>query len=163
MMPRGHVRRSPSRTPPNKTGHGAASPRHEAREAALQILYFAEVGRTSPELALEAFFAEHAPDAAEAVRDFAARLVRGTTAEASGLDDLIAGHSQHWRLERMATIDRIVLRLAVWELRHEPETPPAVVMNEALELARTFSSDESVAFVNGVLDGIRRTLERETP
>ena len=137
--------------------------RHEAREAALQVLYFSEVGRIPPDRALEAFFEEHAPEASEAVREFAGRLVRGTAGESAELDDLIGRHSRHWRLERMATVDRIVLRMAAWELRHEPDTPPAVVLNEALELARTFSADESVAFVNGVLDGIRKTLEGERP
>ena len=64
----------------------------------------------------------------------------------------------HWRVERLAVIDRLILRMAIWEMREHPEEAPAIVINEALELARTFSSDESVAFVNGVLDGVRKTL-----
>lgn len=135
-------------------------PRHRAREAALQILYFCEVARTEPDVALDAFFAEHAPDAAEPVREFAGRLVRGTMAEAAALDVLITAQSQHWRLERLATIDRLILRMAIWELQHEPETPAPVVLDEAIELARTFSADASVAFVNGVLDGVRKAIER---
>ncbi len=71
---------------------------------------------------------------------------------------MIQAHSEHWRLERLAVIDRLILRIAVWELRHAPDTPPAVVMNEALELARTFSTDDAVRFVNGVLDAIRKSL-----
>jgi transcription antitermination protein NusB len=135
-----------------------SSPRHQAREAALRALYLWEVGRTEPAVALETFFAEHAPDAPEAVRQFAGEIVLGTAAEAPALDALIAQHSEHWRVERLAVIDRLILRMAVWELRHAPDTPAPVVLNEALELARTFSTDDAVRFVNGVLDGIRKSL-----
>ena len=133
--------------------------RHQAREAALQILYFCEAGRVAPDEALGVFFAEHAPEASEGVREFAARLVRGTLAEAGTLDELIGAHSINWRLERLATIDRLILRMAVWELRHDPETPAPVVIDEAIELARTFGAEASVSFVNGVLDSIRRALD----
>jgi transcription antitermination protein NusB len=135
-----------------------SSPRHRAREAALRALYLWEVGRTEPAVAVETFFAEHAPDAPEAVRRFAAAIVLGTTAETAAIDALIAQHAQHWRVERLAVIDRLILRMAVWELRHAADTPAPVVLNEALELARTFSADDSVRFVNGVLDGIRKSL-----
>ena len=121
-------------------------------------LYLWEVGRTDPAQALETFFAEHAPDAPEPVREFASEFVLGTTADVAALDALIASHSEHWRVERLAVIDRLILRMAVWELQHATDTPPAVVLNEALELARTFSTDDSVRFVNGVLDGIRKAL-----
>jgi N utilization substance protein B len=135
------------------------SPRHQAREAALQILYFCEVAHAPADVAIESFFKEHAPEASEATRAFAAQLVRGTLEDAAELDALIATHSQNWRLERLATIDRLILRLASWELQHGSDSPPAVVMDEAIELARTFSSDASVAFVNGVLDAVRKALE----
>lgn len=134
-------------------------PRHQAREAALQILYFWEVGGADPEEAIAAFFADHGAAASEAVRAFAGELVRGTTAEVDRLDARIRQHSEHWRVERLAVIDRLILRMAVWELLHQADTPPAVVLNEALELARTFGTDESVRFVNGVLDAIRKGLE----
>jgi N utilization substance protein B len=134
-------------------------PRHQAREAALQILYFWEVGRSEPGEAIDAYFREHQAEAPENVRAFAAELVTGTIAELADLDRLIEQHSRHWRVERLAVVDRLILRLAIWELRHERDTPPAVVLNEALELARTFSTEDSVRFVNGVLDGIRKTLE----
>ena len=134
-------------------------PRHQAREAALQILYFWEIGRSEPGQAIGAYFREHLPEAAEDVRAFAETLVTGTIAELADLDALIERHSEHWRVTRLAVIDRLILRLAAWELRHEPDTPPAVVLNEAIELARTFSTDESVRFVNGVLDGIRKAIE----
>jgi N utilization substance protein B len=139
------------------------TPRHHAREAALQILYFWEIGGADPDQAIEAFFAEHQPDAGEAARAFAATIVHGTIAEVADLDALIVQQAHNWRLERLAVIDRLILRMAIWELRHEPETPPAVVLNEAIELARTFGTDESVKFVNGVLDGIRKTLADEGP
>ena len=135
-----------------------STPRHQAREAALGALYLWEMGRTEPRQALDTFFEEHAPDAPEAVRGFASELVLGTTADAEALDAIIGTHSAHWRVERLAVIDRLILRMAVWELQHATDTPPAVVMNEALELARTFSTDDSVRFVNGVLDAIRKAL-----
>jgi N utilization substance protein B len=133
-------------------------PRHQAREAALQILYFWDVGHTAPGEAIGAYFAEHAADADEPVRTFASNIVHGTIAEIAVLDDLIAKQSQHWRFDRLAVIDRLILRMAVWELRHETDTPAPIVLNEAIELARTFSADESVKFVNGVLDGIRKVV-----
>jgi N utilization substance protein B len=136
------------------------NPRHQAREAALQILYFCEVAHAPADVAMEAFFREHAPEASEPTRAFAEQLVRGTLADAAELDALIAAHSQNWRLERLATIDRLILRLASWELQQGPDSPPAVVMDEAIELARTFSTDGSVAFVNGVLDAMRKAMRQ---
>jgi N utilization substance protein B len=135
-----------------------SGPRRQGREAALQILYFWEVGRAEPQDAIDAFFAEHHPDADAEVVAFASRLVHGTVQEVDALDALIAQHSHHWRVERLATIDRLILRMAVWELRHERDTPAAVVMNEALELARQFSTDDAVRFVNGILDGVKKAM-----
>jgi N utilization substance protein B len=131
-------------------------PRHHAREAALQILYFWEIGRADPETAIEAYFAEHQPDAPPAVVDFASRLVYGVVGTLADVDAAIERHSQHWRLERLAVVDRLILRMAVWELQHDPDTPPAAVLNEAIELARQFSGDDASRFVNGVLDAIRK-------
>jgi len=131
----------------------------EARGAALQALYLCDVGRVEPAVAVETVFAEHLPEAEADVRAFATMLVEGVVADRAGLDALIAAHSQHWRIARMATIDLLVLRIGAWELRYQRDTPPAVVLNEAIELARTFGSDESPKFVNGVLDAIRKKLE----
>lgn len=133
-------------------------PRHQAREAALQVLYFWEIGRVSPEDAFSSFFDEHASDASEAVRGFARDLVLGTISDVASLDALIEQHSKNWRMSRLAVIDRLILRMSVWELQHERDTPPAVVFDEALELARTFSTEDAVKFINGVLDAIRKTL-----
>jgi transcription antitermination protein NusB len=133
--------------------------RRQAREAAIRILYFWDVGRVEPQSAIETYFAEHQPEAAPAFVEFATRLVLGTAGEVADLDAAIARHSHHWRLERLAVIDRLILRMAVWELRHEAGTPPAVVLNEAIELARLFSTDDSVRFINCVLDSVRRSME----
>lgn len=127
------------------------------------MLYQWEVGRLAAPDA-EAFWAS-AEDAgavtAEDVRGFAARLAQGVVAKVDDLDPLIAEAAEHWRIERMNVLDRLVLRMAVYELLEEPGTPAKVVINEALELARTFSGDEAVPFINGVLDAIRRKLQRE--
>ena len=137
-----------------------SGPRRQGREAALQILYFSEVGKTSPMEAIEAFFVEHAPDAADDVRAFAAEIVINVAAAKGELDTLIQRHSENWRLERLAVIDRLILRMGAWELQRS-DVPPAAVIDEGVELARQFSSDEAVGFVNGVLDGIRKTLDVE--
>ena len=136
-------------------------PRRQAREAALQILYFWEVGRADPDGAIEAFFREHAAEASGDVVAFATALVHGTVADVAELDELIRQHSAHWRVERLAVLDRLILRMAVWELRHADDAPAPVVINEAIELARRFSTPDAVRFVNGVLDGIRRALGLE--
>ena len=137
--------------------------RHLAREAALQTLYLCEIGRTNPADALEAYFAEHGAELDDEARAFTHELVVGTVADQAAIDRLIGEHARNWRLERIAVIDRLVLRLAIGELRHRPDTPAAVVIDEALELARTFSGDDAVKFVNGVLDAVRKTLERPNP
>jgi N utilization substance protein B len=137
--------------------------RHQAREAALSVLYLSEVGKTSAVLALETYFGEHRPDAGTAEREFAEEIVLGTTRDQEALDALIREHSENWRLERLAIVDRVILRMAAWELRTYPDQAPAIVLNEAIELARTFSTDESVKFVNGVLDAVRKTLSGPRP
>ena len=135
-------------------------PRRQAREAALRILYLWEMGRVATATAIETYFAAHDPDANPGVVEFASALVVGTVAEVPVLDAAIREHSEHWRLERLPVVDRLILRMAIWELRHDPDTPSAVVLNEALELARAFSTDEAVGFVNGVLDAVRKAMNR---
>jgi N utilization substance protein B len=140
-----------------------AALRHRARAAALQMLYQWEVGRASAHEAIVTYWpAQDARDEVpEAHKEFANALVRGTIARVDEIDRLLAAHAQNWRLDRMAVLDRLILRLATYELLAEPETPARVVLNEAIELARTFSGDESVGFVNGVLDAVRKELKRE--
>jgi N utilization substance protein B len=137
-------------------------PRRRAREAALQILYQWEIGRGDVDVAADTFFTYQWGDATtpnEAVRAFAATLSHETVERLVAIDGLIAETAERWRPERMAVVDRLVLRLAVCELLRGAGTPPAVVINEALELARTFSTEESVKFINGILDAIRKKLE----
>jgi N utilization substance protein B len=106
---------------------------------------------------LEAKFWKSAK-AADKTRAFANKLFEGTAKDIAILDTLIVGHSDNWRFERMAAIDRAILRLAIHEMK-ESETPPKVVLNEAVELAKKFSSEESGAFVNGVLNAVHKSLK----
>ena len=132
-------------------------PRHRAREAALQILYQWDVGRGDVDRAAETFFTLQWPNAEpppESLRAVASALAH------DAVDTLIAETAANWRPERMAVVDRLILRMAVCELLRDPETPPSVGINEALELARTFSTEESVGFINGILDAIRKKLEK---
>ena len=137
--------------------------RHRAREAAVQMLYQWEVGRASLVEVRQTFWS--GPAAAESMNDeeraFATTLSDGVVAKVAEIDPMLAEAAEHWRLERMNVMDRLILRLAVHEFLHERETPARVVINEALELARTFSNDDSVRFINGILDAIRKKLERE--
>jgi len=138
--------------------------RHRARETALQMLYQWEIGRLSMSEIRETFWA-HDDETGEPLnadlRDFAMRLAEGVMSTVSDLDPMIAKAAEHWRIERMNVLDRLILRLAVYEFLNEADTHAKVIINEALELARSFSGDEAVRFINGILDGIRRTLERE--
>jgi len=141
-------------------------PRHLGRESALQMLYQWEVGRTGIDEVVETYWELERPDAAapsEGLKRFATALALGTVQQVAEIDPLIAASAEHWRLPRMAAIDRAILRLAVYEFLHLPDTPPNVVINEALELAKTFSTDDAVRFVNGILDAVKRRLEDENP
>lgn len=137
------------------------SRRRKAREYALQLLYQWEGERGAPAALLPEFWRSVKADAA--TRRFAEELFTGTVAHLDELDPVIAAHSEHWRLDRMAAIDRCLLRLALYELKTHPETPPPVVIDEALEVGKRFSSPESVEFINGVLDAARKSLEARSP
>ena len=142
----------------------AKESRHRGREAALQMLYQWEVGRSTMAEVLRTFWLHEqsaAGDMSAEHRSFAERLAIGVTNAVGNLDPMIAEAAEHWRIERMNVMDRLILRLAIYEFVHEPDTPGRVVINEALELARTFSGDDSVRFINGVLDAIRRRLDRQ--
>ena len=138
--------------------------RHRAREAALQMLYQWEVGRLSMREVHQTFWThddETGEPLGQELRDFSMSLADGVAATVDELDPMIAKAAEHWRIERMNVMDRLILRLAVYEFLHQPDTHAKVIINEALELARSFSGDEAVRFINGILDGIRRTLGRE--
>lgn len=138
--------------------------RHRARAAALQALYECEVGGLSADQALRVLREAGAPEVdhpGEGEDAFVASLVSGVLARREALDERIRAATEHWRVERMAVIDRLVLRLALEEMLSHPATPPRVVISEAIELARTYSGDDAARFVNGVLDGAFRRLKEE--
>jgi len=137
-------------------------PRHRAREAALQILYQWEIGGRAVDKSAETFFTRQWPDTddpPDELRGFATALATDTVDRMADIDPLIAETAERWRPERMAVLDRLILRMAVCEMLRDRATPAAVVINESLELARTFSTEESVKFINGMLDAIRRKIE----
>jgi N utilization substance protein B len=153
-----------AKAPRRGSSPGPRDVRHQSREAAVQMLYQWEVGCVSIEEVRQTFwsgpaFSEGSLPVGESA--FASSLASGVADHVAELDSLISEAAQHWRIERMNVTDRLILRLAVYEFLHQPQTPAKVIINEALELARTFSNDDTVGFVNGILDAIRKKLERE--
>jgi len=142
-------------SPPPTPGPGGTGMRKRtrAREAALQALYQWEVRGEAFEAELEAFLAEWAPDREAA--DFARELVLGCRMWREELDRVISAAARHWSLDRMARVDRNILRLAAYELLYREDIPPKVAINEAVDLAKKFSTADSGAFVNGILDRIK--------
>jgi N utilization substance protein B len=130
--------------------------RRKSREYAMQMLFQWEMGGNTPEQVGATFFFER--KANSEVENFARELFRGAVDDIDQVDNLVRKHAQNWRLERMAAVDRSILRMAVYELLHCPATPPSVVIDEALEIARRFSGDDSVQFVNGILDSVLKSL-----
>jgi N utilization substance protein B len=131
--------------------------RRRSRQRALQILFSWDARRRSADEAIDeyydALYAEEQPERDPFVMD----LVKGTVERVEDIDERITRHAEHWRMERMPAVDRNILRLAVFEMAYGG-TPAAVTIDEALELARKYSTEESVQFVNGVLDAVRREL-----
>jgi transcription antitermination protein NusB len=121
----------------------------------MQMLFQWDMSQQDP-TKLEAKFWREAK-ASDTTRAFANQLFEGTAKDVTALDDLIVKHAENWRFERLAAIDRAILRLALFELR-SADTPPKVVLNEAVELAKKFSSEDSGGFVNGILDTFRKSL-----
>ncbi len=133
--------------------------RRKARECALQMLFAADVVKDSLEFSTDDYWKELGDgDFDEKTRTFSNNLVLGTLKHGESIDDRIRTRAEHWRIERMALVDRNVLRLAVYEFLHE-DTPHTVVINEALEIARRFSTFEATQFINGILDAIKLDLE----
>lgn len=133
--------------------------RTRAREMALQALYQADLTGEECLDGVERTLREdgHPPE----VVDYAFSLARGARARLAEIDGFLAAAAQHWSIHRMAVVDRNVLRLGIEELIRHPEVPPRVVINEAIEMAKRFSTSSSGAFVNGVLDRVRRDLEAQ--
>ena len=137
--------------------------RRKARECALQMLFAADVAEAPPAEVVRTYWAELGDaDVEEAAREFATRLATGTLGQLEALDERIRSRAEHWRIARMAIVDRNILRLAVYEFLHEP-TPRTVAINEALEIARRFSTYEATQFINGILDAIKRDLDEIQP
>jgi len=131
--------------------------RRQARELALQLLYELDVrGESDPGTTADAFWARQT--VAEDVRTFADTVVRGTKAHQAKIDELISRFAEHWDLDRMAVADRNILRAGIFELLWGTDVPPKVAINEALDIARKFSTEESTRFINGLLDRVRREL-----
>jgi N utilization substance protein B len=128
------------------------------RESALQMIFAMEAGGGSAERVVAAYWRETPGDPEG--RSFADAAVRGVAGDLDKIDETIRKASTNWRLERMARVDRNVLRLGAWELLHERDVPRAVILDEAVELAKKFGSEDSGAFVNGVLDRVATDLGR---
>jgi transcription antitermination protein NusB len=123
----------------------------------LQMLFQADMGKHTSDEVRKTFWIER-PDLDPDTRGFADDLFRVATERRQEIDDLIQKHAQHWRMDRMAAVDRNVLRCSVAEFLAYPQTPQPIVINEALEIARRFSTPESVQFINGVLDSVGKEL-----
>ncbi len=137
--------------------------RRKARECALQMLFAADISDARVDDVVRLFWSDLAgPETEESARDFATRLAVGTLAHLTELDERIRSRAEHWRISRMAIVDRNILRLAVFEFLHEP-TPRTVAINEALEIARRFSTYEATQFINGILDAVKRDLDEQQP
>jgi N utilization substance protein B len=134
--------------------------RRKARECALQMLFAADVAKTRDTVLTRNYWAELGePTLDEETRDFADKLSIGTLDKVNEIDTAIRTRAEHWRIERMAIVDRNVLRMAVYEFLFS-DTPHTVVINEALEIARRFSTFEATQFINGILDAIKHDLEK---
>ncbi len=134
--------------------------RHSGREAALQMLFQMEASGCTADEAIELFWRSFGADADPESRAYADVCVRGVSDARESVDAQIGKASQHWRVERMTRVDRNVLRLGAWELAARNDVPRAVVLDEAVELAKAFGNDESSAFVNGVLNKVADAVGR---
>lgn len=137
--------------------------RRKARECALQMLFAADVAEMPADDVVRSYWAELGEsDLDDTAREFATRLASRTLSNLELLDERIRSRAEHWRIARMAVVDRNILRLAVYEFLYEP-TPRTVAINEALEIARRFSTYEATQFINGILDAIKRDLDEQQP
>ena len=132
--------------------------RRRARECALQMLFQIDMAGGAPAEVYPHLWKEH--EAEIEVREFAQGLVEGVMREREALDRVIAGSVDNWRIERMAVVDRNILRVAVYELAWLPDTPAVVVLDEAIEVGKKYGSEQSGSFINGILDSVRKRIER---
>ena len=136
--------------------------RRKSRELLLQMLFQADMGKQTPQQVQKNFWSQR-ENVEDEARDFAEGLFRSANERNEQIDAIIQKHAQHWRLERMAAVDRNILRAAIAEFLAYPQTPRPVIINESLEIARKFSSPESVHFINGILDSVGRELPSSEP
>ncbi|MGZ4839035.1 MAG: transcription antitermination factor NusB [Terriglobales bacterium] len=132
--------------------------RRKSRELLLQMLFQSDLGKQPAEQVRRTFWAEQ-KDTTEEVREYVEDLFRVATERAAEIDRVIEEHAKNWRMGRMAAVDRNLLRAAVAEFLGKPQVPKPVVINEAIEIARRYSTPESIVFINGVLDSVARGLE----
>src|SRR3990172_6764790 len=137
--------------------------RRKARECALQMLFQWDLGKDAPEIVERLFWSNSRWIEDDSLRRFANELFRGAVDAAAEIDRLIVTHAENWRMERMAAVDRNILRLGIYEMTHCRETPPVGGIKEQIKIARRFSGEESVQFINGVLDSIRKEIETPHP
>ncbi len=130
--------------------------RRRSRELAIKVLFHLEFSKDDPAIAFDLICNNF--DASEDVKPFSKELVHGVCAHIRELDSLIGSASKNWRFERIARVDRSILRLAVFELLYRDDIPPKVSINEAVDVGKKFGSEESGAFINGILDKIYNTL-----
>ena len=135
--------------------------RTKAREYALQILYAVDITKDDPETCIERFW-EGSDETVAQVREFANELVRGVSNKRKDIDGIISKHATNWQLNRMAVIDRNVLRFAAYELLYMDDIPPKVSINEAIDIAKKFGGADSGKFVNGILDKINKTETKKS-
>ncbi len=134
--------------------------RRKSRELAMQMLFQGDLGKHTPEQ-VEKLFWESRDDVDDDTRAFTEDIYRVAIARQPEIDKLIEEHAQNWRLERMAVVDRNLIRAAVAEMLGSPNTPAAIIINESLEVARRYAAPESIHFLNGVLDAIARDLLKQ--
>ena len=135
--------------------------RRKARVCALQMLFQFDVAKPRIDDLVQLYWDSFADEFGEVDRDFSNNLALGTASHIDDIDRLIKSRAENWRISRMAVVDRNILRLAIYEFLYESETPKTVVINEALEIARKFSTFEATQFINGILDAIKRDLESQ--
>jgi transcription antitermination protein NusB len=136
--------------------------RRQARELALQVLFFLDIdNKTNPEENLEAFCVNYEKQLSENIKPFFILLVRGVLDNKSEIDTLIKKYSKNWKLSRMLAVDRNIIRIAAFELLKIEDIPPNVSINEAIEIAKDYGSDESGAFVNGIIESIKLEVRGE--
>lgn len=133
--------------------------RRKARICALQMLFQYDVSRPRVDQLAEIYWKEFGEEVGLSAQDFSNQLALGAISHLDEIDEMIRKRAENWRISRMAVVDRNILRLAIYEFVYETETPKTVVINEALEIARRFSTYEATQFINGILDAIKRDIE----